>query len=103
MTGQRRVLAWIFAAVIVVGVVVYLAAADAATNQAQRNYKNSIAGCHRANAHYLADNLVIEAAAASSTNPEVREGAREALRHIREQPHVRRNGTTECAKAVIAP
>lgn len=103
MTRERRILRWIFAAIIVVGVVSYAAAEHNASGQAHQNYENSIAGCHRANHHYRADTIVIQAAATYSSTPTVRDEAARALRELRKVPFVRYNGTTECAKAIVEP
>jgi nitrate/TMAO reductase-like tetraheme cytochrome c subunit len=103
MSRESKQLAFIFVAVIVVGLVVFLAAERKAGEQARTNYESALAACHRNNPKYLAYTEVVEAAAIYSTSPGLRARATEGLREIRSAPNVRHDGTTICGKAVREP
>jgi hypothetical protein len=103
MSRTNKQLALIFVAVIVVGVVVYLAAERAATDQATQNYDNQIASCEAGNPVREAVVLATQTASETAHPIDARPLYATATQKILRAPFVEPTGARDCQKAIKEP
>lgn len=103
MNHERKLLSWIFIAIIVVGALVYYGSGRAAESESSHVYDTQLAACVQGNPLRESVLLAITTAAETTANPSARNRYAEAREHMLEQPFIRANGSKECEKAVTHP